>query len=99
MPTDDLAAELASSGAPAWLAPLLVELRGLRGDVGELTKTVRGGGSEPGHAEQLRALGGRVTFLESLVKWLAGIGTAVLTAIVIGWATLTGGHTPPPTHP
>lgn len=93
MPSTD---DLAGTGAPAWLAPLLVELRGVREAVVELTQIVKGGGDAPGHAEQLRTIGSRVAFLEQLVKWAAGIGTAILTALGVAWATFTG-HAPP--HP
>ena len=40
-------------------------------------------GTRTGMAEEIRHLKQRVSFLESLVKWLAGVGTAVLTATLI----------------
>lgn len=92
-----IAAELAGTGAPAWLAPLLKEIRGLRADFAELAKEVRGGGEGPGHAEQLRHLTNRVAFLESIVKWAAGIGTALIVAVGVGWTKFAGG--PPAGHP
>lgn len=94
-----IAAELAGTGAPPWLLPLLKEIRGLRSDFAELAKEVRGGGDHPGHAEQLRHLTGRVAFLESLVKWVAGIGTALIITVGGAWATFASGPRPPAGHP
>ena len=87
-----IAAELAGTGAPAWVAPLLRDVKGLRSDVTALALEVRGGGSGPGHAEQLRGLAARIAFLEGLVKWAAGIGTVIVTTAVAGiWSAFSGG--------
>ena len=96
-----VAGELAGTGAPAWMVPLLVEIRGPRGEVGDLVKEVRGGGPSPGHAEQLRQLDGRVARLERACNWLGAIGTAIVTTLGGAWAIANVhlGNTPPPGHP
>jgi len=65
----------------------------------EVHAAIVGSTTTPGIQEQVRALVGRVTLLESLVKWAAGIGTSIITAVLVAWATLTGTHAPPPAHP
>lgn len=87
-----------AQGEPPWASMLIHEVRALRQDVAELThdvaslqKDVRGGGTNPGHAEQLRDHDKRLGKLEALVKWAAGIGTAFITAIGSAWAMLAGG--------
>lgn len=97
-----VAGELAGTGAPAWMVPLLVEIRGLRGEVADLIKEVRGGGPSPGHAEQLRQLDGRVGRLERACGWVGTIGTAIVTALGGAWAVANihlGNTPPPPGHP
>ena len=94
-----IAAELAGTGAPAWVAPLLRELRGMRADVADLTREVRGGGEGPGHAEQLRHIASRVDLLEAIVKWAVGIGTSVLLAVGVAWASFVTTSRPPTPHP
>lgn len=56
----------------------------------ELARVVVGGSEgKPSHDEQLRELRTRVGFLEGLVKWISGIGTAVIataaTAALAAW--------------
>ena len=87
-----------AQGEPPWATLLIHEVRELRKDVAELTdevgelqKDVKGGGTLPGHAEQLRDHDKRLTKLEALVKWVAGIGTAFITAVGSAWALLAGG--------
>lgn len=94
-----------AQGEPPWATLLIHEVRELRKDVagltgdvadltdevGELQKDVKGGGTLPGHAEQLRDHDKRLTKLEALVKWVAGIGTAFITAVGSAWALFAGG--------
>ncbi|MEB3196829.1 MAG: hypothetical protein VKP62_06455 [Candidatus Sericytochromatia bacterium] len=81
----------AQDPAPSWAQLMMAELKSLRTDVAELTKVVKGGGDTPSHAEQIRDHAKRIGQLEALVKWVAGIGTGIVTAIGSAWAMLAGG--------
>lgn len=87
-----------AQGEPPWATLLIHEVRELRKDVANLSdevealqKDVKGGGTLPGHAEQLRDHDKRLGKLEALVKWVAGIGTAIVTAFSSAWAMFAGG--------
>lgn len=102
MPPDtdiEIAAELAGTGAPPWLGLLIREIRALRGDFAELAREVRGGGAAPGHSEQLRTLDARVSLLERITKWGAGIGTTIALTAALAWARFVTEFRPPAGHP
>lgn len=81
----------AQDATPPWAQQMMGELKSLRTAVAELAVVVKGGGDTPSHAEQLRDHAKRLSQLEALVKWAAGIGTAFITAIGSAWALLAGG--------
>lgn len=81
----------AQDATPPWAQLMMGELKSLRLELAALTAVVKGGGDSPSHAEQLRDHAKRLNQLEALVKWVAGIGTAFITAIGSAWAMLAGG--------
>ena len=75
--------------SPDTEARILMELTDLKRQITDLADTIHSRGDHPGIAEELRAVKERVSFLENLVKWLAGVGTAVLTAALIAVLALS----------
>ena len=62
---------------------IFLELTALKTQLAEIASIIHSTGDHAGLAEEVRHLNKRISFLESLVKWLAGVGTAVLTAAII----------------